>query len=325
MKLRAMAVSLLVGGLVASGAQVAQADPGVTESSYSISGQVRDQTTGKPVSGIAVTAGHLSEVDGLDHTDARGRYRIELPQANTYSMDFFDPKKRYIGIGSLPVQIAGHERYDRRLARGGRIKARVLGNAGPLEDVMLDLFHRNGKGGWVRKVLPYYASTDAAGRISLPLLTPGTFRVRIDPHLAAGNNAPMFWGGTSTIKGSLRVKVRSGVTTRLPAARLRTGSTIYGTLTRPDGTPVQNAQVAALDLTDPIPNPTWPRSRRFGVGTDSDGKFTMDSLAAHPYQVCAVDNLVTGCLGGGADPVDSTTVRLSRGERREVRIVIPWP
>ena len=229
MRLQAVAIGLLVGGLFASGAQAARAEPGAEEASYSISGKLKDQTTGSPVPGIEVSAWDGSDNGGWDTTDARGRYRIEVPYATAYSVDFQDPDERYIGVNSFPgVKVDGHERYNQRLVRGGAIRARVLGKAGPLGNVALDLCHRHA-GNWVKEV-PYGVHTDAAGRISIPLLSP-----------------------------------------------------------------------------------------------DAEGKFTMGSLAAHPYKVCAINNLVTGCLGGGPDPDDSTTVRLSRGEVRDVRIVVPWP
>lgn len=180
-----------------------------------------------------------------------GRYRIQTADIPSYG--------NYLS-GVLSVVSGKTTTHTPRLARTGTLAGVVTVDGTPVSGVTVAAFGTRDDG---------IATTDGAGRFSIPQLTAGSYEVQLYDSAASSDLDRRF------PQVVLTTTVASGATRTLSPA-LSSGATLAGELTVAEGTAVDVSAVSA-------------DGERYVQGTFAGGTYSFPALAGGDYTITAID------------------------------------
>ncbi len=254
-----------------AGAQVAEGDG-------SISGTVTDPD-GDPVEGATVTAAWYLSAE----TDANGEYLIESLPSGNFSVQFTPPPGSDLApelyddsyTVPTPIRVTDGELtpgIDAQLAVGGEISGTITDPDGdPLEgaEVRVEAW----SGGWGETWLTAVSASD--GSYTVKGLPPGWFYLYVLPP-AETPLVPEYYDDEHDYNLADLLEVGLGGTMGGVDVQLDLGGSISGTVTDPDGDPVQGALVGASTFSCC----TWEETV-----TGVDGTYEVTGLPPGEYRV----------------------------------------
>lgn len=271
--LRAGAAALAALALAVAAASLAPLSASASATA-SMSGVVTAADTGAPIADLAVT---LELPGGTEvastSTDAAGAYTFTDLQAASYIAQFSDDYGTgHLGTTSSPLTVNDGQSItgvNVALALGGSITGTVSLSTGPLtQPATVALV---GQGSVVNSPGDLFGIPTAAdGTFTLTGLKSGNYTLYFAGPNGA-NVAPQYYGGVESPADATYFAVTAGQTVTGKDAVLEPGSSISGTVTGPDGSPLAFAPVGALSPTDGVIAST---------STASDGSYTLSGLAA---------------------------------------------
>jgi len=277
----------------------------------SISGVVVDDA-GVAVSGLsvgvyslggaelqAVLTGDDGEylVTGLGAGEYRVLFNTDPP--NPLLSEWYDGAKTAAGATPLTVVDGGTTIADATLQAAATLSGTVTGydTLAPIAEVSVELFEQTETGdAWVGE-----ATTDADGRYLLPDIWPGTYRVQFTPDPSFGLFSTPFFS------------VAEGASLTDIDAELETAGVVSGTVTDPDGDPVNQAQVVVYLAAGggEIARATTNEGGEYEV-SGLDGEFVVQFLAP-------TDSDLAGQWWDGASTrEEATLISLSHSSARGV-------
>lgn len=295
----------------------------------SITGSITD-STGNPISNVAITAYPLSEGAGSfnGYTDDSGHYTLGGVTAGQYALCF--DTSRATGSSSTgylpecynnkpdeedadPVTVgdSGAVTVDATLDPGGAISGQVTDTAGhPLEDVYVDVYSTSN--------LPTTVVTDQSGDYTAPGLGAGSATVCFDPRDVYGSSTTGYvkqcWQGRTGDYGGDPVTVTIGQTVTGIDAELAYGAELTGTLTDSAGDAIPDASID-------VEGADGSYLGAYGY-TDSSGQYTVAGLPAVSVKVCFSayyggangTGYVSQCWQNAADLSTATPIPLTAGQ-----------
>ena len=261
----------------------------------SISGTVTALEGTTPLEGIHITAyqnaGFWWDAMAWATTDSDGRYTLDGLEGGTYRVGFWDLNGTYaetyfadaadvdgatdIALGASQALTNIHARLAPVSSIAGTVTA--LDGITPLEDIYVTAY-RN-KGSWWDSVES--TSTDSNGHYTIGGLASGTYRVGFkdwehtyleEYHL----DAPDVVRATDIALGA--GQDREGIDARLTPA-----SGIAGTITGPDGSPLEGIQVTTYCLYEP--GYYYINAGGQWTATEADGTYLLKGLTGGTYRV----------------------------------------
>jgi hypothetical protein len=222
-------------------------------------------------------------------TDADGRFELAVPVRERVqcalalergSWRLADPAAELALDGLTVTTLFADSKTPLRLhaQRSGSIRGVAKGPGGvPLGGAEVDLFtvpEAGGRRGALR------SATDAAGRIDITGLPPGSFTVEV--RSAAG-------------VGAAKVEVEAGGTADLGALEFMTAGDLVGVVRDADGRPAGGEVIVAEQLTRAV-KPGLPHRRLWSapVLTDRDGRFRLQHLPEGRWRVYVDSNQHVG-------------------------------
>jgi hypothetical protein len=288
---------VLEGGQSKEGVSVSLA------SSAAISGHVIQATGGNPIAGVQVTAtGDDAAATASATTGTNGEYSITGLPAGSYTIGFQESDgyvaQYYNGSstaeGAAPVTAtAGSttEAIDAELSTGASIGGTVHGEGGaPLAGVQVSA--NSGQGG-----ASATATTGEDGIYSITGLPAGTYTVQFQA--SAANYVGQYYSGATSFAAATPVTLAAAQAKQELDATLTAGASISGTVQQAPGSePLGGIDVYAYANC----------STGAVATTDSEGRYTVEGLAAGTYHV------VFNPEGGGLNVASyAGTVTLAKG------------
>lgn len=314
---------------VAAGVTTAGIDASL-QAGGTISGVVLDPS-GSPLAGVNV------DIAGSDGASPEGAYGTATAADGTFTIDRLPTDTYALGVdpGGLPgldlasgwlggtttiagaygVSVTAGETTGGitiQLQPGGNIAGRVTeaSNAGASGEVAI-AFDSSGE-----EVAGDGTGSD--GTYTITGLARGTYRVGFfpagGPSAPGPNYLPAYFGGTS-LADATPVTVTPGSTATGVNQQVSPGGEITGKVTDPNGDPVANTLVAALDGSDDAID---------SVVTGSDGTYTLTGLPTGTYELqftpgftipppATPPNLAPQVYGGGDSLAEATPVAVTAG------------
>ena len=256
---------------------------------YNISGRVLKNGVGVPAIDIDVyteTGEFLSGYPGLTGSDGSysvgalppGRYIIRAnpnPAAGQFQTTRYYPDASTPAL-SVPLVISASSLTNRdiQISDGGTISGVVRNTSGvPLQGLDLDIYNLAGERQDVNAV------TRVDGTFTVPVLPPGSYKIRVDPTFAQGYPRTYFPNVYSLSTAAL-ISVVAGSDTGGREFSLPLGGFATGTIRRADTlAPIANIDLDVYDLQD----------QRVDITTLSaaDGTYTIGPLAPGFYHMRA--------------------------------------
>jgi Carboxypeptidase regulatory-like domain len=219
----------------------------------SISGQVVDRATGKPVRNVCVDAFNApSQAFGFAETNKTGRYTMRGLATGRYSVSFTPCYARGPNLAGLtrvglvrvtaPHALTG---INARLALGGTVSGKVTGGLHPQIDACVELVPLSATGTFG------FAVTGIDGTYTATELSAGQYQVYFnDPTCPFGvaQFAAQWYNGQPTQATAGTITVRAGKTTPGIDAPLQPFGQITGTVTGPTSAPVPGECVTAFPV-----------------------------------------------------------------------------
>lgn len=253
----------------------------------SISGNVRDESTGLPVSGVQVSAWReaspIESVASVDFTDAGGRYEISgLPEAD-YIVQFSPSGQNYVpeyyenkdsNLDADPVHLGQSESrtIDASLTVGGRITGQVVSAVGgiPLEGVSVCAGPPDDEQGGC-------SDSGADGTYAIQGLPTNSYVVDFSPYWAL-NYFDRWYGGTTERNHATAVPVTAGMTVSGINEGLLESAGVSGTLTdSATGEPVGRVEVCTIE----VGGEEFPRCSE----TKADGHYLVGGMETGSYRL----------------------------------------
>ncbi|MEZ5237831.1 MAG: carboxypeptidase regulatory-like domain-containing protein [Microthrixaceae bacterium] len=194
---------------------------------------------------------------------------------------------------------------DATLSEGDTISGTVTdGGGNPLADV--NVVFEGEDHSWAA------SSTGPDGQYTSPALAPGDYRVRFEPN---STYAVEYWNDQPSWASANIVQVDGSGPVGGIDAQLAAEARITGTVTDPDGSPVQGACVGA------VMGDGQDTQHVEGTQTDGSGNYVLDQLPAGTYRVYFDDCGNTGpfleqFFDGSPYFDDATTITLAAGQTR---------
>jgi len=274
--LRAAAAALAALAVAMTAATLAPLSASASATA-SISGVVTAADTGAPLPdvGVTLTLPGGTQVSATS-TDSSGTYTFTgLQPANYVEQVSDDYNSGHLGTTTSAFTVNDGQTVtgvNVALALGGSITGTVSLSTGPLtESATVALVAQgavvNGPGDL------FGIGTAADGTFTVTGVKPGNYTLYFaGPYGTHGSNvAPQYYGGVESLDDATYFAVTAGNTVTGKDAVLQPGSSISGTVTGPDGSPLAFASVSAL----------LPGGGVITSGaTASDGSYTLSGLAA---------------------------------------------
>ncbi|NQX14147.1 S-layer homology domain-containing protein [Microbacteriaceae bacterium VKM Ac-2855] len=281
---------------------------------------------------------------GFGTPDADGRYTMTGLEAGSYSVSFTN----YIGLytpGPYPTQywrgasdfekatpvVVGLSEnvtgIDAALERGPSLSGRVTSAAtgDPLPGVLVDAFRVGGEldeEGRTQHNL--YLETDDNGEYMVAGIEPGIWVLHFDPSGEETQGlAPTWLGGVSTVAESRHVTAIDGEDVGGLDVRLEQGAVVTGLVS---GGPDLDPAAAFVNVIRPCEQVGTETACDGGsASTDSDGRYTVDSLPSGTYTVEAYpddDSFAKAVWIGETRTEDGTDLVLASGDSAAANLVL---
>ena len=243
-----------------------------------VTGQVTDQASGQPISGVEVELLSNSGTKVAETTsDSGGNYSFSAIPAATYDVAFNpgdangDYNSSYYG-GASPTTFQVGEgqtvsNINGQLVTDGAVTGQLTDQSSdqPIPGIEVELL--TGSGTEVAQT-----TTDGGGNYSFSTIRPGTYEVAFNPGGANSSYDSAYYGGAS----ATTFQVTDGQTTSNINGQLITGGAIGGTVTNSAHQPVANVSVQIINLAT---------GYYYSTQTGSNGTYLLDGLPGGGYQL----------------------------------------
>jgi len=242
-----------------------------------VTGQVTDQASGQPISGVEVELLSGSGTKVAETTsDAGGNYSFSAIPAATYEVAF-NPgdantnynSSYYGGASPTGFQLGESQTVSNingQLITDGAVTGQLTDRSSgqPISGIEVELLNESG--------MVAETTTDGGGNYRFAEIQPGTYEVAFNPGAANASYDSAYYGGAS----AATVQVNDGQTTQNINGQLITGAAIGGTVTNSAHQPVSGVGVQIM-------NPVTGDYHYLTTG--ADGTYLLDGLAPGGYQI----------------------------------------
>jgi hypothetical protein len=252
----------------------------------SISGQVTDQATGRPVPGICITAGGGAAVaTRFGRTNSRGDYTVGHLASGRYALYFSSCSGSRYATQRRPGRVRVRSPHAVRgvnfaVSLAGSISGTVLGGQPtpvPLRGVCVTALPLDGG------VTVGFGVTGQGGRYVFRGLAPGTYQVSFDDMSCSDDSEPFadqWYNGQTSQAAATPVTVSAGQATTGIGATLLHDGTISGTVTiAATSAPLAGICVEAAPLAGNASPPVYT------VSVSSSGSYSLTGLPPGKYLV----------------------------------------
>ncbi len=243
-----------------------------------VTGQVTDQASGQPISGVEVELLSNSGAKVAQTTsDSGGNYSFSAIPAATYEVAF-NPgdantnynSSYYGGTSPTGFQVAEGQTtsgINGQLVTEGAVTGQLTDKSSgqPISGIEVELLNLSG-------TEVAQTTTDGGGNYSFSAIRPGSYEVAFNPGGANSSYDSAYYGGAS----ATGFQVTDGQTTSNINGQLITGGAVGGTVTNSAHQPIANVFVQIINLTT---------GYYYSTQTGSNGTYLLDGLPGGSYQL----------------------------------------